>query len=81
MICTKFSSTITKVTIDIDFKFGTLAERTDKQPGPPGTQQDSAWYVADAPTMRMNVIKKEKDYENGIIILHDGSVICVTIVC
>jgi hypothetical protein len=44
LICTKFSPTITKVRVDIPFKFGTLAERTDKQPGPPGTQQTGGGY-------------------------------------
>ena len=33
-----------KVTVDIDFKLGTLAERTSKQPDPPGTQQ-SRWII------------------------------------
>ena len=33
-----------KVTVDIDFKLGTLAERTSKQPDPPGTQHAAAPY-------------------------------------
>jgi hypothetical protein len=30
------------LTLDAFLKFGTLAERTDKQPGVPGTQQSNA---------------------------------------
>jgi hypothetical protein len=48
LICTKFSPTITKVRVDIPFKFGTLAERTDKQPGPPGTQQIASLYLVNS---------------------------------
>lgn len=31
--------------LDAKLELGTLAERTSKQPGPPGTQQDGALYV------------------------------------
>jgi hypothetical protein len=32
------------LTLDAFLKFGTLAERTDKQPGVPGTQPENAEY-------------------------------------
>ena len=43
------------VTLDAVLKSGTLAERSDKRPGIPGTQPHLGVYVADAPKLKVNV--------------------------